>query len=156
VIPALTPGGWLLTPSLTVVSYHKVPQKPFIYQSRVRFGDTDVSGRIFYVSLLNHFDAAETEFLRDRGIFYSALQDQPVTFPRVRVECDYTSALAFDDLMDIAVTVDRIGGASFTLAFDVSVAGRNAARGKITIVSFDKQKQRACPLPEGLRAALQT
>lgn len=131
-----------------------MPRKPFIYQSRVRFGDTDASGRIFYVSLLNHFDAAEAEFLRSLGVGYAVIQNQQMGFPRVRVECDYTGALVYDDLMDIAVTVDRVGGASFTLAFNVTVEDRPAAHGKVTIVSVDRQKQRPVPLPENLRAAL--
>ncbi len=104
-------------------------QKPFIWPSRVRFGDTDASGRIFYVSLLRHFDAAEAEFLRSLGCGYREIQTAMTAFPRVRVECDYISALVYDDLMQIAVTVDRVGRASFTLAFAVSVEGREAARG---------------------------
>ena len=128
--------------------------KPFVYQSRVRFGDTDASGRIFYVSLLNHFDAAEAEFLRSLGLGYREIQNRKVGFPRVRVECDYTGALVYDDLMDIAVTVDRVGGASFTLAFHVTVEGRDCARGKVTIVSIDRETERAIRLPENLRTAL--
>jgi acyl-CoA thioester hydrolase len=131
-----------------------MPRKPFVFQSRVRFGDTDASGRIFYIDLLRHVDAAEAEFLRDRGVGYKKIQNADVGFPRVRVECDYTGALVYDDLMDIAVTVDRIGGASFTLAFDVTVEGRNTARAKVTIVCFDRKTQRPLPLPENLRAAL--
>lgn len=131
-----------------------MPANPFVYQSRVRFGDTDASGRIFYVSLLNHFDAAEAEFMRHIGMHYSVIQTANIGFPRVRVECDYTSALVYDDLMDIAVSVSRVGGASFTLAFEVSVAGRNAARAKLIIACIDREKQRAIPLPENLRAAL--
>ena len=131
-----------------------MPVEPFVYHSRVRFGDTDASGRIFYVSLLNHFDAAEAEFLRHLGVGYREIQNRKVGFPRVRVECDYTGALVYDDLMDIAVTVARIGGASFTLAFDVTVAGRACARGQVTIVSIDREKERAIPLPENLREAL--
>jgi YbgC/YbaW family acyl-CoA thioester hydrolase len=131
-----------------------MPEKPFVFESRVRFGDTDASGRIFYVSLLNHFDAAESEFLRFLGVGYHEIQDRKVGFPRVRVECDYTGALEYDDLMQIAVTVDRIGRSSFTLAFDVSVGGRNAARGKVTIVCVDRGTHKSIELPEKLRAAL--
>lgn len=128
--------------------------KPFIWQSRVRFGDTDASGRIFYIALLNHFDAAEAEFLRSLGAGYHTIQDGKTGFPRVHVECDYSSALVYDDLMDIAVTVDRVGRASFTLAFEASVEGRKAAHGKVTIACIDRGTQRAIPLPEKLRAAL--
>ncbi len=131
-----------------------MPAEPFVLESRVRFGDTDASGRIFYVSLLNHFDAAEAEFLRFLGVGYREIQDRKVGFPRVRVECDYTGALVYDDLMQIAVTVDRIGRSSFTLAFDVSTEGRPAARGKVTIVATDRATQKSIPLPENLREAL--
>ena len=77
-------------------------------------------------------------------------------FPRARVECDYLSALTYDDLMDISVTVDRVGRASFTLAFGVQVEGRDAARGKITIVSMDRETQKAIPLPEPIANALKS
>ena len=131
-----------------------MPSNPFIWQSRVRFGDTDPSGRIFYISLLHHFDHAEVEFLRSRGVGYNLIQNANVGFPRVHVECDYTGPLIYDDLMDIAVTVDRVGHASFTLAFEARVNGRSAAHGKVTIACIDRQTWRAAALPENLRAAL--
>lgn len=128
--------------------------EPFVFQTRVRFGDTDASGRIFYASLLRHFDAAESEFLRSLGCPYAEFGIPKILFPRVRVECDYTSSLVFDDLMDITVSVDTLGRSSFTLGFAVATAGRPAARGKIVIVAVDPKTQRSTPLPEGLRNAL--
>jgi acyl-CoA thioester hydrolase len=129
-------------------------QPPFIWQSRVRFGDTDASGRIFYISLLRHFEAAEHEFLRNLGCPYTSFQAPKVDFPRVHVECDYTSPLAFDDLLDIEVTVERVGRSSFTFGFTVRVEGREAARGKLTIVAMDPVTHKSTPLPEALRDAL--
>ena len=131
-----------------------VEKKPFIWASRVRFGDTDASGRIFYVALLYHLDAAEAEFLRSLGVAYRQIQTGVIRFPRVRVECDYLSGIAYDDLMHIAVRVDRVGRASFTLAFAVSVEGREAARGKVTVACMNRETQRAAPLPENLADAL--
>jgi YbgC/YbaW family acyl-CoA thioester hydrolase len=130
------------------------PYSPFTFESRVRYGDTDASGRIFYVSLLRHFEAAEMEFLRHLGFTYADFRDPVVDFPRVRVECDYISALGYDDLLDIQVTVERIGRSSFTLGFTVSVEGRLAARGKLTIVAMDPETHKSTRLPEALRAAL--
>src|ERR1700731_2286365 len=99
----------------------------FIGESRIRFVDTDASGRIHYTALLRHFEAAEFEFLRTIGTPYTSFVDEGVGFPRVHVEADYLSALRCDDLISTAVTVDRIGGTSFTLAFSVSTQGRAAA-----------------------------
>ncbi len=128
--------------------------RPFVWRSRLRWGDTDASGRVYYVSLFRHLEAAEMEFLRNIGYIYAAGDLRQVTFPRVRAECDYTSALVNDDLMDIAVTVERVGRTSFTLAFDVSVEGRNAARGKVVVACMDRETQRATPLPQQFADAL--
>src|SRR5260370_1542062 len=128
--------------------------QPFIWESRIRFVDTDASGRIHYTALLRHFEAAEFEFLRAIGSPYTSFVDEGVGFPRVHVECDYLSALRCDDLISITVTVDRVGGTSFTLAFAVSTGGGAAAKGKITIVCIDPPTQRSRPVPERMAKAL--
>lgn len=125
--------------------------QPFAWESRIRFVDTDASGRIHYTALLRHFEAAEFEFLRSIGCPYTSLEG---SYPRVHVECDYLSALVCDDAISTAVTVDRIGSSSFTFAFAVSVEGRAAAKGKITVVCIDRKTQRPQPIPERLAEAL--
>ena len=94
------------------------------------------------------------EFLRTLGSTYTSFLNEGVGFPRVHVECDYLSSLRFDDLISTAVTVERVGATSFTLAFAVSLAGRAAARGKITVVCTDPATGRPRPVPERLAAAL--
>lgn len=128
--------------------------QPFTWESRIRFVDTDASGRIHYTALLRHFEAAEFEFLRTIGCNYSSFSREEGGFPRIHVECDYLSALRCDDLISTAVTVERIGNTSYTLGFAVSVEGRAAAKGKIAIVCIDLQTQRPKALPERLASAL--
>jgi acyl-CoA thioester hydrolase len=128
--------------------------QPFIWESRIRFVDTDASGRIHYTSLLRHFESAEFEFLRSIGCNYTSFLSEGVGFPRVHVECDYLSALVCDDLIATAVTVERVGATSFTLGFAVTVEGRAAAKGKITIVCTDPATQRPRAVPERMAKAL--
>ncbi len=127
---------------------------PFVWQSRVRFVDTDASRRIHYTAMLRHFEAAEFEFLRSLGCAYGEAGRGELTYPRVRVECDYLGAVGCDDLLDIAVTVERIGTSSFTLAFDATVDGRPAAKGKVVIVCMSRLTQKAHPLPDEFRQPL--
>jgi acyl-CoA thioester hydrolase len=128
--------------------------QPFTWESRIRFVDTDASGRIHYTSLFRHFEAAEFEFLRSIGCSYSSFGREEGGFPRIHVECDYLSALRCDDLISTVVTVDRVGSTSFTLAFATSVEGRAAAKGKIAVVCMDLNTQRPKPLPERLAKGL--
>ena len=127
---------------------------PFAWESRIRFVDTDASGRIHYTALFRHLEAAEFEFLRAMGCSYMSFPREEGGFPRVHVECDYLSALQCDDLISTVVTVERVGNTSFTLGYAVSKDGRAAAKGKITVVCMDAQSQRPKPLPERMAAAL--
>jgi acyl-CoA thioester hydrolase len=127
---------------------------PFAWESRIRFVDTDASGRIHYTALLRHFEAAEFEFLRALGCTYMSFPREEGGFPRVHVECDYLGPLLCDDLISTAVTVERVGSTSFTLGYAVSVNGRAAAKGKIVVVCIDPQSQRPKALPERLAEGL--
>src|SRR5258708_35121996 len=97
---------------------------PFTGPSRIRFADTDASGRIHYSALLRHVEAAEMEFFRFIGKPFPELLSLDVKFPRVHVEADYLAALRSDDLIEIAVWLERIGRASYTLVFEVTTDGQ--------------------------------
>jgi YbgC/YbaW family acyl-CoA thioester hydrolase len=124
----------------------------FVYPSRVRFVDTDASQRIHYTAMLKHFEYAEIEFLRSLGMPYKEMKKHGLDWPRVHVECDYLSPPFYDDVLDIAVTVERVGNTSFTLAFDALLGERPAARGRIVIVCV--KEGRPHPLPDEVAGTL--
>ncbi len=128
---------------------------PFVYQCRLRFADTDASGRIHNSAIFRYFEAAESEFLRAARMPYSHLETLGVKYPRVRVEAEFLGPLVGDDLLDIAVHVERLGARSFTLAFLVEVSGNLRARGKIVICCMDPVSERSCPIPDSLAEILQ-
>lgn len=123
----------------------------FTHRVRVAFPDTDASGRIHFTAMLRYFEAAEIEFLRSLGYCYRDAPD--IGFPRVRVECEYRSAVGFDDELDIAVSVKRVGTSSYTLAFEALKDGAVAAHGSIVVVCVGRPG-RAQALPESLKDAL--
>jgi len=119
----------------------------FVLPVRVRFVDTDASGRIHFTAMVRHFEAAEQEFFRSRGLAYTAPRHHDFGLPRVHVECDYTAMVTYDDLLMISLGVERVGRSSFTLAFDATVEGRHVARGKFVIVCVDSATKRSRALP---------
>lgn len=70
------------------------------------------------------------------------------------MEAEYLQALVYEDVVDVVVTLDRIGRSSYTLDFQMLKAGSTAARGKITVVCMDLATQRSRPLPEDLVQAM--
>src|SRR5579884_160790 len=110
--------GYLSTAGRFHVCFTLIAAMPFCFESRVRFVDTDASGRIHYTAMLRHFEAAEIEFMRSLGLgpLYTEADMRRLQFPRVRVDCTYTAPVRFDDLLRIRVSVDRVGESSYTLA----------------------------------------
>ena len=106
----------------------------FKHRVRVAFVDTDASGRIHFTAMLRYFEAAELEFLRWLGFSYRAA---PHTgYPRVRVECEYRSAIVFDDELDIAVSVKRIGSSSRSITSTFAARRCPSLRKSILTVSW--------------------
>jgi len=125
----------------------------YTHRVRVSFVDTDASGRIHFTAMLRYFEAAEQEFLRALGFNY---RDAPkdIGFPRVHVECEYRAALAFDDEIDLEVSVKRVGTSSYTLDFAAMKDGVLAANGSIVVVCINRRGGHAQAIPDVLRDAL--
>ncbi len=129
----------------------ETPNPAFRWPVRIRFIDTDASGRIHYTAMFRYFETAEIEFFRHIDVLY----DHPgVSFPRVHVECDYRAAIRYDDLLTIEVAVGRIGNSSVQLRFRALKDEAEAASGNVVIAGLDRQTQRATALPENVRAKL--
>ena len=68
---------------------------------------------------------------------------------------NYRSPVQFDEELDIALTITDIRCSSFRVGFEMRVGERQCAEGYCVCVGFDYVDQRAAPLPEQWRAALE-
>ncbi len=108
---------------------------PFRTTRRVEFCDTDMAGIAHFANFFRWMEAGEVEFLRARGLSVTMpWQGDKLGFPRVSATCDFVHPARFQDLLEIAVAVDRLGEKSVTYAFEFTAGGRLLARGKVTSV----------------------
>jgi acyl-CoA thioester hydrolase len=129
-----------------------MPQgEPFRFQTRIRFIDTDSSGRIHYTAMFRYFESAEIEFMREFGLMY---RESGYAFPRVHVECDFFLALVHDDVIEIQVFLTHLGRSSLRFEFRTLKSSELAAKGAVVIASMDVKTQRAAPIPHELREKL--
>jgi len=127
---------------------------------RIEFGDTDMAGIVHFANFFRFMEAAECEFLRSRGLSVKMeWQGQAIGFPRVSASCDYVKPARFEEVLDVAVRIDRIGKKSVTYAFEFSRGGELIANGKVTSVCcrvlHDNQIE-GIEIPAGYRARLQS
>lgn len=101
----------------------------------VEFHDTDMAGIMHFASFFQYMESAEHELLRSSGFsIYSTFDGQTLSFPRVAVSCDYKSPARCEELLDIAISISRLGQKSITYRFEISHEGREVAEGQMTSV----------------------
>jgi acyl-CoA thioester hydrolase len=130
---------------------------PFRTTRRVDFCDTDMAGIVHFANFFRYMEAAEVAFLRSRGLSVKlAWQGDELGFPRVSAHCDYVKPARFEDVLDIDVTLERVGTKSVTYRFDFSLQGAPVARGQVTSVCcrVTEQGLEAVDIPAGIRALL--
>lgn len=115
---------------------------------RVRWIDTDASGRIHFTAVFRWVEVAEIELFRDLG-----LMDDRDRYPRRHVEAEFLAPMRFDDEIDLELSTGRLGTTSLELVWEARHGGDVTARGTQTIVHVDAEGK-AAPLPESLRERL--
>jgi 4-hydroxybenzoyl-CoA thioesterase/acyl-CoA thioester hydrolase len=115
---------------------------PFHTSRMVEFADTDMAGIMHFSAFFRYMEAAEHELLRELGFsVYTEIDGDVVTFPRVAASCEFHSPARCEDVLDIDVTITRVGAKSVTYAFQFTQHGRDVATGQMTSV--------CCRVPHG-------
>ncbi len=126
----------------------------FKTQRLVEFRDTDMGGVMHFSSLFCMMAAAGHELLRELGLsVYDETPDGAISFPRVSARCDYQSPARCEDVLDIEVTVTRVGEKSVTYDFTFFHQGKQLAQGQMTSVCcrIDQGKPpEPIPIPEAI------
>ena len=134
--------------------------KPFSITRRVEFGDTDMAGIMHFSNFFRFMEVAESDFLRSRGLSVSWLEGSVKWgFPRVSVACDYQKPARFQDVLTVAVTVEKVGKKSVSYRFDFSnQRGEPLATGRMTSVfcrSLGPDHIEALEIPDAMRAKIE-
>jgi YbgC/YbaW family acyl-CoA thioester hydrolase len=108
---------------------------PFRTSRIVEFGDTDMAGIVHFANFFRFMEAAEQAFLRACGLsVVLEWEGERLSFPRVAASCDYLRPARFEDVLDITVSVARLGRSSVTYAFEFFKGPELLARGQMTAV----------------------
>lgn len=88
--------------------------REFILSMRVYYEDTDSVGLVYHANYLKFMERARTEWLRSVGIEQDVLaREEGIVFAVRSVELDYLKPAKFNDLLEISVTITRVGGGKY-------------------------------------------
>ena len=102
--------------------------RPFRFQLRVYWEDTDAGGVVFYANYLKFFERARTEWLRALGHEQERLRTESgVVFVVTDTTLRYLQPARLDDLLSVTVDIKHAGRAQLTIA---QQAWRQSSRGE--------------------------
>lgn len=130
-----------------------------VTRTRVRFGETDAAGIVFYPTFFAWFDCGTTGLLRAASggrAMHDADGRPRLPVPIVESGARFVTPLYYDDAIAIRSAVVELGRSSLRIEHVVLRGGDEVARGfeVRVLVGTHAGRIAAVPLPAELRAAL--
>lgn len=120
-----------------------------------RWMDNDAYGHVNNVVYYSWFDTAVNAYLIEQGVL--DMHAGETIGLVIETQCNYFASLAFPEIVQVGIRVAHLGTSS--VRYEVGIFGASdttAAKGHFVHVYVDKVTRRPVPLPEKLKAVLET
>jgi acyl-CoA thioester hydrolase len=77
-------------------------------EKRVRYGETDQMGFMYYGNYCLYYEIARSEMLRSWGYTYKNLEQDGIQMPIVKVQSKYLRPARYDDLVRIETQIQSL------------------------------------------------
>jgi acyl-CoA thioester hydrolase len=128
---------------------------PFVHRLRVRFHECDPQGVVFNAHYFAYFDVALTEMWREAFGSYGEVVDSGTDVVVVEASATFRGPARFDDELDVALGIDRLGTTSMTMAASIRRDGELLVEGRMVHVFVDTATMAKEPIPDWLRTGLE-
>jgi len=147
-----------------MIQSHKHEQKPnaFTIPVRIYYAETDAGGVIYHSKYLDLFERCRTEWLRQLGHNQQNLIDEHnLVFVVRNINIDYLRPGRLDDLLQIGLEVEKLGRSQIIFRQharreEADGSWTELAAASVQIVCIDFAKFKSAPIPDWLRAKLET
>jgi acyl-CoA thioester hydrolase len=128
----------------------------FAYRQRVRFGETDMQGVVYYANYLLYAEVGRFAYLQHRGLDYRRdLLERGLDFTIASASVRYLVPLRYPDEFDIHVKVGEVRHSSWRFDYLVAKAdGTPCATIETAQVVLDRANGRPTRIPSSLAETL--
>jgi 4-hydroxybenzoyl-CoA thioesterase len=131
----------------------------FRSQLKIRFGDIDRAGIVYYPRFLHYFHVALEEFFAgELGIeFHTVIDNHRIGLPTVHLETDFSRPFSYGDQIEVEVCVLAVGRSSITFGYRVFKKGETGPRivGHNVTVCLDMDSFKKMEIPDWFRQLLE-
>ena len=84
-----------------------MPEKT-VTELRVRYGETDQMGVVYYGNYASYLEQGRTDWLRAQGFSYKWMEENNVLLPVTNLNIDFKLPARYDDVITITTTLRNI------------------------------------------------
>ena len=118
---------------------------------RVRYGETDQMGYVYYGNYAQFFEVGRVEWLRALGVSYKSLEESGIMLPVINLSINYMKPAKYDDLLTITTIMTK--KPLVKIEFDFEVHNENndlLTTGFTSLVFMDMKKNKPIKAPKYL------
>ncbi len=124
-------------------------------QIRVRYGDTDQMGFVYYGNYARYYEIARVESFRNLGLTYREMEESGIIMPVLENWSKFYKPGLYDELLTITAKIPDLPGVRVTFEYDIhNEKDELINQGKTTLVFLDKQTRKPIGFPEPMLALL--
>ena len=116
---------------------------------RVRYGETDQMGFVYYGVYAQYYEVGRVELLRSIGISYKKIEAMGFALPVVNLNINYKKPAFYDDELIIKTTIKLMP--TVKIIFDYETFNENGDLlnvGEVVLVFINKKTGKPCYAPE--------
>ncbi|HYD20849.1 MAG TPA: thioesterase family protein [Flavipsychrobacter sp.] len=126
-------------------------------QIRVRYGETDQMGYLYYGFYALYYEVGRAEAIRELGFTYRQLEEMGVMMPVAELNAQYFRPALYDDLITVKTLLKELPAGS-KIKFHSELyneKGELLNKGITTLVFYDPKEKRKVEMPHELMHRLE-
>jgi len=129
---------------------------PFLYKLRVRFNECDPQSVAFNANYLTYIDVAITDLYRQHfdGSYAEVMESNGVDVVVAEANLKFVGPARFDDEIEVAITVERLGNTSMEVSALISLEGKDLVFGELRYVFVDIESWKKTSIPDQIRETM--
>jgi len=130
-----------------------------MYQSettvRVRYGETDQMGYVYYGYYAMYYEVARVEALRKLGLTYREIETMGIIMPVLENHSKYLTAGKYDEQLRIVTTIKEKPSVRITFHYDIyNEENKLIHQGQTMLAFVDQKSGRPCRPPQAMMDVL--
>lgn len=122
---------------------------------RVRYGETDQMGYVYYGDYAEYLEVGRVEALRSLGFPYRRLEEEGVMLPVRELHVRYHKAAKYDELLTLHTRITELPSVRIVFHYELfNEAGELLTVASTTLVFVERGTMRPCRIPQPLLETL--